>query len=317
MLNDVLDLTNQFSENKITEQLDNIKVTPDINAFYINLDDNKDRRTNIENILISLKFSNFKRINACDTRTIENVNKYIKLIDTDAYNTLINNIKTGKRNMHRELTKGAIGCYLSHIMIYDYMIKNNIPFALIFEDDCGISESHDNFWKKINSIDIPSDADIFLFDAVFHEYNLNNCPTNNVCQVYFFYGTHFYLITLSGAQKVLKYLLPIKYQIDNSMSILSYAQKIKIYGSRNIKFNIKNNFGSTIQLLKCPTCDTFKEINFIKKKIKAINQNQYSNLFYYIEHFSHTNNQISTYILSILLLIIILIIFNYYDYFFY
>lgn len=294
-----------------------VEVTPHTSVFYINLDDDNDRRRNIENTLVKFKFKNFKRICAFDTRTIGNLNKYKNLIDSYAYDTLINNIKIGKRSTNRELTKGAIGCYLSHIVIYNYMIQNNIPYVLIFEDDCNISESYNDFWKKISSIKIPPDTDIFLFNANIHEYNLKNCPSNNVCQVFFFYGTHFYLITLSGAHKVLKYLLPIKYQIDNSMSMLSYGQKIKIYGCYKIKFNGENNFSTTIQLLNCPTCDVLKEINYVKKKIKSINQNTDS-FNYNVEGFKlmqanyippniFVNLLISVCILFIILLLVIIL----------
>src|SRR5207248_471992 len=141
---------------------------------------------------------------------------------------LIENIRINKRHTNRQLTKGAIGCYLSHLFIYNIIIKNNIQFALIFEDDCNIPDSNDDFWKKMNIIKIPDDTDIFLFDAYIHEYDIEKYPNNFSNKVLFFYGVYFYLITLQGAYKFLKYALPIKYQIDNFMSMLSYTKKINI-----------------------------------------------------------------------------------------
>ncbi len=39
------------------------------------------------------------------------------------------------------LNRGAIGCALSHLSVYQKMIDDNIPFALVLEDDVHISES--------------------------------------------------------------------------------------------------------------------------------------------------------------------------------
>jgi glycosyl transferase family 25 len=42
------------------------------------------------------------------------------------------------RLFNRELSKGEIGCALSHVSIYKKMVAENIPYALILEDDASI-----------------------------------------------------------------------------------------------------------------------------------------------------------------------------------
>lgn len=42
------------------------------------------------------------------------------------------------RRFNRELSRGEIGCALSHVNIYKKMSANNIPYALILEDDARI-----------------------------------------------------------------------------------------------------------------------------------------------------------------------------------
>lgn len=79
-----------------------------------------------------------------------------------AYETLQNNTKRGKRTYHSELISGAIGCYLSHIRIYKKIVEDNIPYAIIFEDDVRFLDPEYIFWKKINSLNIPNDTDIFI-----------------------------------------------------------------------------------------------------------------------------------------------------------
>jgi glycosyl transferase, family 25 len=42
------------------------------------------------------------------------------------------------RRFNRELSRGEIGCALSHVNIYKKMCANNIPYALVLEDDARI-----------------------------------------------------------------------------------------------------------------------------------------------------------------------------------
>ena len=140
----------------------NIKIDNTIPLFYINLDDNADRNDNIIKLTKKYDFKNVTRISAVNTRTIEKVNEYIDSIDKNAYDLLVNNNKNGTRKNHYELTNGSIGCYLSHKKIYEEIVKNKIPYALILEDDCTIESSPEYFWNKISNFKIPNDTDIFL-----------------------------------------------------------------------------------------------------------------------------------------------------------
>ena len=68
-----------------------------------------------------------------------------------------------KANQLTNITKGEIGCFISHIRCYEYMIKNNIDNMLIFEDDCIFC---DNFIEKLNNI--------------YNEYKNNNLNDTNI-----------------------------------------------------------------------------------------------------------------------------------------
>jgi GR25 family glycosyltransferase involved in LPS biosynthesis len=290
------------------------QVNTETDVFYINLDDNRERRENIEGALMRLHFRKFMRVPAVDTRTIAKLNKYRDLIDKSAYETLMEGIKIGARRANMDLTKGAVGCYLSHLSIYNMMVNNSIPHAIVFEDDCNITDTYRDFWDKMGTIRVPQSADIFLFDAIVHEYNLLNCPSAHACEVYFFWGTHFYLITLSGAKKIFEFLLPIMYQFDSALSILSYSRKLRIFSSYNIKLCEENKFGSTIQLINCPTCNTQKEISNIKGKINRGNGSdldiekfqQFKQIEQYCEN-SGYGARLATCMLILLVLLVILL----------
>ena len=86
-----------------------------------------------------------------------------------------------KANQLTNITKGEIGCFISHIRCYEYMIKNNIDNMLIFEDDCIFC---DNFIEKLNNIyneyknNNLNDTNIFYIGGRFtpnYSSNINNC----------------------------------------------------------------------------------------------------------------------------------------------
>ena len=104
------------------------------------------------------------------------------------------------------LAKGEIACALSHIVLWDLMVKNNIPYLSIFEDDIYLGESV----QQLLDIDyLPDDVDILKLetsrDRIIHYppiipikneriiFRLKNKHT----------GTAGYTITLKGARFLL------------------------------------------------------------------------------------------------------------------
>ena len=251
-----------------------IKIQKSTPVFYINLDDNIGRNKNIISIINKYGFTNSKRISAVNTRTIEKVNDYLSIIDDKAYNVLLERNKTGSRLNHYELTNGSIGCYLSHLKIYDEIVKNNIEYAIILEDDCVINSDPEYFWKEINNLKIPENTDMFLFNAILLEEGL----TDYISKIFFFLCLHAYIITYDGAKKLLDNLLPIEMQIDSKMSRLAYENKFNIYGLTKNKLQIQQGkMGTNIQNLNCKKCNIATEIYSF---IENINSNIKSNVNY-------------------------------------
>ena len=64
----------------------------------------------------------------------------------------------------RDLTRGEVGCYLSHVKAWNLMIEQGLDKALICEDDIiWRSDTHDiadNFMKEV-----PDDWDIIHFHS--------------------------------------------------------------------------------------------------------------------------------------------------------
>ena len=45
----------------------------------------------------------------------------------------------GYRTAHYQLTRGSVGCYLSHLRLYQHVLRGGAQFALVFEDDAAIA----------------------------------------------------------------------------------------------------------------------------------------------------------------------------------
>lgn len=103
--------------------------------FYINLDKDADRRDHMEKQLTFLGFE-YERFPAVDGRNPE-----IEIeIDYDEKIALKKNRAT--------LTPGELGCAMSHRALYEKMVKEDIDYMLIMEDDVKLP---DNFSKIVET----------------------------------------------------------------------------------------------------------------------------------------------------------------------
>ncbi|WP_232001902.1 glycosyltransferase family 25 protein [Shimwellia blattae] len=80
-----------------------------------------------------------------------------KLIDDEIVNRL--NINGAASRKKRKITRGEIGCTFSHLLAYDNIINNNIPIAIILEDDAIVDERFGDFVSCIDNSDFPHDCD--------------------------------------------------------------------------------------------------------------------------------------------------------------
>ena len=125
------------------------------NSFLINLDHRKDRLQHFKqkyaeaNINIPLYIHsavNGKKLKLEDI----NITRLAKKEITDA-KTL------GYRTKHYQLTMGGIGCYLSHVGLWNLIYNKGIDYALIFEDYANIPP---DFIKNLN---FPKNSKFFQF----------------------------------------------------------------------------------------------------------------------------------------------------------
>ena len=147
----------------------------------------------------------------------------------------------GFRYKHYQLTQGAIGCFLSHIKVWEDLLASNKSHALIFEDD---ARPPPNFHKIANKImaRIPQDWDIVLFGK--HCYDCDD--EGEYLKVKRFILLHCYMINKKCVLKIFneRNLFPISQQLDAYLSEISgflniYSPKSNIVTQSNSRTDIQ------------------------------------------------------------------------------
>jgi glycosyl transferase family 25 len=165
-------------------------------------------------------------------------------------------------------TNGMKGCSASHRFVWNKIINDKIKTAIIFEDDA--YPMYDDYEKKVNQIvnEVPSNFDIInltnngghtnlnmfltlIFKMLGLYNNKHKLISKNICIPEFTTTTSAYIISNTGAKKLLRLLPKIVGHIDSSM----YTQYkfLNVYAIRhNIftqKFEDSNNFNNQLSFL--------------------------------------------------------------------
>lgn len=179
-------------------------------TYIINLKDNIDRRDAME-------------------KQLENANLNYQFIEAVKGSDLTDEQIKSKVLNYPDclLTKGEIGCALSHINIYQKMVDENIEYALILEDDAIVPK---NLEKTINEIiqqDIKHNKNVYLLSEVI-SYIENKKLHSNIYSAYHACGAHGYLINLKAAKNLLSVLNPIRYEAD-MWWIFRFRKYVNVY----------------------------------------------------------------------------------------
>jgi len=126
---------------------------------------------------------------------------------------------TNSRRSHAELgTKNAIGCYLSHVTLWNKLIESNKKGFFIFESDASCYQEILTTTKKFLDQTMDNEPHILFFGN--YGAALNDSIASIVKIESRFYGLHAYYITRKGAEICLKHAFPIEQQIDSFLSDL-------------------------------------------------------------------------------------------------
>ena len=165
-------------------------------VFIINLKESSERRLKMQAQLdkTELKYEFINGVNGKDLSDAE-----LKEIVYDYPNCM--------------LTKGEIGCALSHLSIYKKMVNENIEQALVLEDDAVLTHNIEDIISTIQKIDKLTKPNVYLLSYV-DSYIKNKKLDDNIFKVYQAILAHAYIINKKAAKRFISFQTPIKYEAD-------------------------------------------------------------------------------------------------------
>jgi len=224
-----------------------------IPAFCITLERRQDRWRRFQD-QSGIDGLNVKRFIGVDGKTID-----IRKDDRVALCTKRNILEKTRRS-HEELDSvGGVGCALSHIAIWQWMVDNNQEICLIFEDDAIlIPDFIDKANECIKESTILKDAkkwDMWLLGGNWD--NLTRIPEESkAVRVGEFVLFHAYVMTLHGAKRLLKDVYPIHSHIDLWVSIYGYVHDFRAIGCTDLILKQNQKVKTDIQSEKeCDICN--------------------------------------------------------------
>lgn len=125
---------------------------------------------------------------------------------------------------HLSLTPPAVGCFLSHLAIWRWAMRQGLPRVLVLEDDAMPSAHHTpEMFRDIISSIAPDVGLTFLGHIIMA--GLAEPTEAGLARLYYFNGTFAYLISSEACAFLLDHLMPLRTHIDHQMSSVLMAQR--------------------------------------------------------------------------------------------
>ena len=210
-----------------------------IKSYVINLSYRKDRKKNFINTY-NLENINYEIVKAVDKNfLIPNILFVNNILGKTGYNNLSLNIR---KNHYEFNTMGAVGCYLSHIKVWLKILKDNVKYGIVYEDDVLFNKNITSnvIIEYINKL--PDNWHILLLNKnKVKMHKINNIP--DLYKVDRFLCTHSYVINSNIIHYLVENILPINQQIDFKLSCLATNNLVNIYlyNNKNIYKQYVNN----------------------------------------------------------------------------
>jgi glycosyl transferase family 25 len=126
---------------------------------------------------------------------------------------------------HYTLTRPAIGCFLSHLAIWQWMTNIKLPRVLIFEDDATPTAHFDPVRFHAAIATIPQDVGMVLLGRIIMNGMGDRPDGTYLARMYYFNGTFAYLMTPAACQTLIPHLLPLNGHIDHQISKVLVEQR--------------------------------------------------------------------------------------------
>lgn len=173
----------------------------DIHTFIISLPKDKNRRAHLEGQLqkLHMPFSVMTAVHGASLPADELEASYDR--------------KKAVRLFNREMSKGEIGCALSHVAVYRKMVTENIPYALVMEDDANILDNNlsTTLSKLAQTYSEQTPVAVLLSHAERYDGNKKIELGNGQCVFDAYRGVcaHGYFVTKAAAEILVRNLYPV------------------------------------------------------------------------------------------------------------
>lgn len=195
----------------LTRVRERIKPIPLFTSIYfINLDKRPKKRGRLEADLGPLKklTGDIIRVRAIDGATLSSIDS--RIVGAEGADDLNRAAKT----FGLSLTKGAIGCALSHKKVWEEVAETKKARVLILEDDAVILPTFVRTIPKIIA-ELPEKWDILYLGS--GQYEIEKRVSPHLARPSRLYGLFGYVVNWRGARRLLKHCFPLRYQLDTEL----------------------------------------------------------------------------------------------------
>lgn len=126
---------------------------------------------------------------------------------------------------HLSLTRPAVGCFLSHLSVWRWVIERNVPRVLILEDDANPAQGFDPARFRDVAASLPEQAGLVFFGRMIMGGLADRAEGADLARLYYFNGTFAYAITPESCRRLLPALLPPRTHIDHQISSVLIEQR--------------------------------------------------------------------------------------------
>jgi glycosyl transferase, family 25 len=128
-----------------------------------------------------------------------------------------------------QLTRPAVGCFLSHLALWKRFLATNEPYIFIIEDDAHPADGFSPERARAVMEQMPDNTDILLLGGTTMDGLAEPTDHPTLSRMYYYNGTFAYLLTRRGCLSLLPRLLPLKTHIDNQISLELVADRTSLH----------------------------------------------------------------------------------------
>ena len=133
-------------------------------------------------------------------------------------------IETAPRS-HETMTRPAVGCFLSHLAVWRWLLETGLERILILEDDATPAPGFDAARLQSVVSARATASDLVLLGRIIMNGMAEEADERALARIYYFNGTFAYLITPAACRALMPELLPMDGHIDHPISRALIARR--------------------------------------------------------------------------------------------